>query len=87
MRISGMSDLSVDTVSAMVGTKVPDAHGLNEEDWVTFVLYFVVTRRLFESKPLSQRDKMVIKVLQDIHSNMVKKLTITEDIHWIWKNT
>ena len=87
MRISGMPDLSVDTVSAMVGTKVPDTHGLNEEDWVTFVLYFVVTRRLFESKPLSQRDKMVIKVLQDIHSNMIKKLTITEDIHWIWNNT
>jgi hypothetical protein len=86
LRVGGIVDFSEEQISCLIGMNV-STRELSEDEVITLALYFIITRRLFESKALSMRNKMFIKVLQKVIGDITTKLEITSDFREVWDST
>ena len=85
-RISGISNLTEETLSAFVGTDISfQKLDLTEREWVIFLLYFVITKRAyskgFASRDFSKRDKMLLIAYQNLFSTLLKTLEFETEVY------
>lgn len=76
-------ELSDEALTKLVGTDIP-VNNLTDSERVTFALYFIVTRRLFEGKTLTLRQRMFVKGLQHEINSMLLTLEIKSSFQSIW---
>jgi len=85
LKITGLpEELTRDVLEGFVGGKLPGDLELTDKELDVFVLYFVVTRRLFAGKSLSKKETMFIKAVQGVVTGMTTRLVIEPDVHWLW---
>lgn len=83
LSVLGATELSDEVLTKLVGTDIP-VNDLDDSERLTFALYFIVTRRLFEGKTLSLRQKMFVKGLQHDINSMMLTLEIKSSFQSIW---
>lgn len=91
------SGAGADDAGARISDIWREGHDLTEHELTLFMLYAMVSRRLFDrrgaaaageaSPPLDVRSKMFIRALQKDIANMTQRLELETDWHETWRRS